>query len=274
MNSSTLLVLIVLSLVLFIMYKFSKKFKGLKLDSITIINGGVKCGKTTLAVHLAIKTYKRNLLRYYIRSTIQKVFRMKRDEKPILYSNIPLKCDYVPLTYDHLLRNVRFTYKSVVLLSESSLVLGSMDFKDDNVNESITLFVKLFGHETKGGSMFIETQCINDNHFAFKRGINRFIWIDTLIKWIPFVLVYRVREMAYMDGETAIQNTFTSDVDDSTKTFIISKRAWKNFDCYCYSKLTDSLNNDYNVVKGNSLKDLKTNDVLRFKNYFKKEAKK
>lgn len=269
MNTTFIVFVLVLLLVVFLLYRIRKKLKTIKLDSVSLITGGVKCGKTTLAVHLAIKTYKRALRRYYVRKFFQSIFHLKVDERPLLYSNIPLKCDYVPLEFSHLTREKRFNYKSVVLLSESSLICGSMDYKDENINERLTLFVKLFGHETRGGSLFIETQNVNDNHYSFKRGINRFIWIYNSIKIIPFVIVYQLREMYYMDGDNNTMNTFNDDIENTMKYYFVSKRTWKKFDTYCYSAITDGLDNSCSVTDGTELKTLKTNELLRFK-YFKK----
>lgn len=257
------LVLIIVAIVI-VAFIIKGKSKFLKLDAVTMINGGVKCGKTSLAVHLALKTYRKNLIRYYIGS---KVFR-KKMEKPLLYSNIPLKCNYVPLTKSIIERKERMNYKSVVLLSESSLVIDSMSFKDGLVNERVSLFIKLFGHETRGGSMFIETQSINDNHYAVKRCINKTLWIHSLIKVIPFFLVFRVREMAYSDeGNPSTINVFNEDVDNSLKLLIVSKRVWKKFDCYCYSSFTDNLAPVVNVVDKKDVDDLKVAKIVSFKDF-------
>lgn len=266
MKSSGLILIIILVLILVVLFKLIHKIKKLKLDAVTIINGGVKCGKTTLAVCLALRQYKKNLFRYKIRVFFQKIFKKKLDEKPLLYSNIPLKCDYVDLTFDLLLRDKsRFSYKSVVLLSESSLVAGSMDYNSEFVNEKLTLFVKLFGHETRGGALFIETQCLNDNHFAFKRGVNRYIWIHSLQKHFPFFLKYNLREMMYSDGDSNISNVFNKDVDEDLKFVLVSKKIWKKFDSYCYSKITDDLIVNDNVINNENAKDLGTKNLLRLK---------
>lgn len=258
-----ILVLVILAVIFF---KVFHKFKKLKLDAVTIINGGVKCGKTTLAVCLAIRQYKRNLFRYKVRTFFQKIFKRKLDEMPLLYSNIPLKMNYVELDFDLLLRDhTRFAYKSVVLLSESSLVAGSMDYNSEFVNEQLTLFVKLFGHETRGGSLFIETQCLNDNHYAFKRGVNRYLWIHSLQKHIPFFLKYNIREMMYSDGDNNISNVFNKDVDEDLKFILVSKRIWKKFDSYCYSDITDDLPVNNNVIENGNAKHLGTKKLLRLK---------
>lgn len=153
-----------------------------------------------------------------------------------------------------LLRKERFNYKSVVLLSESSLIANSQDYKDNDINTQMSLFIKLFRHETKGGFCFIETQNLNDNHYAVKRGISRYLWIYSMIKWIPFVNVYKVREMLYSDSDTSINNNFDTDVEDSTKIVITSKKVFKLYDTYTYSLLTDSLPVNNELTKSTNLK--------------------
>lgn len=69
----------------------------------------------------------------------------------MLYSNIKLKVryGYVLITKDLLLRQKRFNYGSTILISECSLVADSMNYKDKDTNDILTIFNKLIGHETK-----------------------------------------------------------------------------------------------------------------------------
>lgn len=252
----------ILVIICIILLKVLRKVKRLKLDNVVLINGGVKSGKTTLAVALAIREYRKALLSWRIKHLFKKDI-----EKPLLYSNIPLKCKYVPLTRDLIERKKRFNYKSVVIMSESSLVIDSMYFKNGLVNEEVSLFIKLFGHSTRGGKLFIETQALNDNHYAIKRGISRYVWIHSLCKVIPFVLMYRVREMAYTDNGEVATNVFNEDANETTKFLFVGKSVWKKFDCYCYSYLTDGLEVVSEVTDGNSLDDLKARHIVSFKEY-------
>lgn len=71
----------------------------------------------------------------------------------------------MPLLY----RRVRVARKSVMFLSETSLIADSMTVKDALLNEEINVFFKLYGHESHGGKCIIETQNVLDNHYAIKR---------------------------------------------------------------------------------------------------------
>lgn len=245
-------ILIIVSLILLILF-ITKKTKRLKLDCLTLVVGGVKCGKTTLSVYLALKAYKRALFKWKLSRVFCKLLRKPIKEKPLLYSNIPLGVPYVPITKDLLLRKERFNFKSVVLLSETSLIADSMSYKDSTINEDLTLFYKLIGHELHGGAVFVETQNPSDNHYALKRSLGRFIYISSLTKFIPFVLLYRVREVAYLDGVESIQNNFNEDIEDTSKLLIISKRVWKKFDAYTYRGLTDHLPNNDKIITSETL---------------------
>ena len=101
--------LVILIVALFILFLIVKNFKTLKIGSLSLVSGGVKTGKTTLAVYLATREYRKVLIRWYIR----KFFGIK-EEKPLLYSNIPLNMDFVLLDQDYLLRNYRFIIKSLI----------------------------------------------------------------------------------------------------------------------------------------------------------------
>ena len=219
-----------------------------KVGSLALVTGGVKTGKSTLSVHLAIRTYKKNRLKWKVQKILRKVFKfMPAMEEPLLYSNVPLAgIKYVPLTIDLLLRQERFRYRSVVYIQEASLVEDSMLFKNMEINERLLYFNKLIGHETRGGTIIYDTQAIQDCHYAIKRSISSYLWIHHNTKIPFFVLVY-VREMFYSEDGAGV-NVFNEDVEKTLLITIIPKAIWKRFDAYCYSALTDHLEvNDHTV---------------------------
>ena len=119
-----IIALIVLALVL-----YNKLFKMLKLSNVALFTGGVKTGKSTLSVYCALRKYKRALFAWKLKRAFLLLFPKKKEklEMPLLYSNVPLKCDYVPLTEDLVLRKKRFAYGSVIYIQEASLLADSMD---------------------------------------------------------------------------------------------------------------------------------------------------
>lgn len=243
--------------------------KFIKTGSLTMISGGIKTGKTSLAVYLALKTYKSTCRKVKIVNFFRKIRRKELLEMPLLYSNIPLSVPYVPLTKDLLLRKQRFVYKSVILCSEASLVADSQLIRDPEVNTQLLLYHKLIAHSTKGGSLFVESQSISDIHYSIKRCLSSYLFVHHTIKWLPFFMIMKVREDRYSEDNSVI-SVNTSDVDDTLKTLFIPKRIWKKFDCYCYSVLTDDLPVARDEVVADSLK---ANEIVSFRDYGNKGKK-
>ena len=240
--------LIMLIITIFILWFIIKKVKFIKVGTINMITGGVKTGKSMLTVHLAVKEYRKVLRQWKVRVTLLKAINLFRKnkvsmpEKPILYSNTPLRIECYKITKDLLLRKTRAPYKSVFYFDEAALVSDSMDFKDKYRNECIDLFNKLFGHATRGGTLFYDTQNIADNHKGIRRNIATYINIIRTIK-IPFFVLMHTREQTYDETGNTI-NVNTDDIDTTGKFVIIPKKVWKLYDRYCYAFLTDNLSKD------------------------------
>ena len=262
---------IIICVALFFVKKFLNKFKVPKLNSLVMVTGGVKCGKSTLSVHMAISTYKSNRRKIKFKNFFRKLFHKPLQDLPLLYSNVPLAINYVPLTRDMLLRRERFVYGSVVYIQEASLVADSQLIKDKDLNNQLLLFFKLFGHESKGGTCILDTQCISDVHYSLKRSLSEYFYVHHLVKWIPFFLVAYVVEDRYSDDGTII-TTESKDTEENLKRVIIPKRAWKYFDCYSYSVLTDDLKINKKLVNNNlQTQDLKAYNIVSFRNEFNVE---
>lgn len=206
----------------------------------TLITGGIKTGKSTLSVYLAIRKYKRNHLIWKIKKTFCKIFNKKIPEEPLFYSNIPLKIPYVDISNNLLMRKKRFNYKSIAYICEASLIADSQLIKNQDINENLLLFNKLFAHETRGGSIFYDTQSIADCHYSIKRALSSYIDIHHTFKWIPFILLMWTKERTYSE-DNSIVNTVDKDPEEELKLIIVPKNVWKKFDCYCYSSFTDEL---------------------------------
>lgn len=257
---------LVLVIGLIIVMVLTRKFKKPKISCMALVTGGVKAGKSTFSCALALSKYKSQVRKVRFANFFRRIFRKELFEKPLLYSNVPLNCEYVPLTDDLLLRKQRFVYRSVIYAQEASLIADSQLIKNLDINQRLLLFNKLIGHETKGGYLIYDTQCINDNHYSVKRCISEYFYIHDTIKWIPFILLCHVRELRYSDDGQEI-NVYEGDVEESMRTVLVSKRIWKMFDAYCYSVLTDHLPVASDVVEGRELSDLKARKIVSFRKY-------
>ena len=260
-----LLWFILIAIALFFIAKFMKQFKVAKIGSLCLVNGGVKCGKSTLSVSIVRSEYKSRVRKTKFMNFFRKLFHKPLKELPLLYSNVPLACPYVPLTDDLLLRKKRFVYGSVIYCQEASLVADSQLIRDMDINQRLLLFNKLIGHETKGGVIVYDTQCISDLHYSIKRCLSNYIYVHHLVKWIPFFLIAYVEENRYSDDNSVV-NVQDKDVEEKLKKVFISKRNWKYFDCYCYSVLTDDLPVEKTLVDNNlQTQDLKARKILSFR---------
>jgi hypothetical protein len=225
-----------------------------------------------LSVWLSVRKYKRTVFVWKIRCLIAKLLKKPLPEKPLFYSNVPIAgVDYVLIPVELLERKIfRPAYKSVIYIQEASLLADSMYFKDLALNERLLLFNKLIGHQTRGGYLIYDTQAICDNHYAVKRCLSSYFWIHHNIK-IPFFCVLFVREMFYSADDSTTVNTVGQDVETDLKIIVIPKRAWKMYDAYCCSALTDDLElydkTDFIPIGKEFRSRLKIKTILSFKEY-------
>lgn len=278
---------LIVVLVIFLLWFFIFKVKHLKTPDVYMVDGGVKTGKSLVTVKLAIRQYRKNCIEVaifnFFRKIVNKFRKVKKAplERPMLYSNMPLfKVKYNKLTLDILMWRYRIPYKSVCLIDEASLLADSMTGmqrgkltidkeKFDEVNETLTLFLKLYAHSTHGGSCFYNSQQVIDLHFAFKRCTSTYLFIAKNRKY-PFFCLLDVRELVH-DESGDVRNTFTKDVEIDDRPLFISKRWYKYYDRFYLDVLTKHLETlvDYDVQKI-SYKDKKDLDNILTLGTFKK----
>lgn len=217
---------------------------------LTLITGGVKTGKTHLSVCLVERDYKRALWKWRFKCIKAYLTFAPLPEKPLIYTNMPLGKagdEYVPLTLALLNSEERFRYGSVVYYNEASLIAGSKDIKNEELNDKLLRFFKLCAHETRGGKVILDTQSPHDIHYTIKRSLSTYLEIWRAIK-LPFVTLMWVRENKLTDGERT--EAMPADGKDygSFRSFgqildfrVVSHKWWKYYDRYAYSALTDQL---------------------------------
>ena len=185
-------ILLLIGVVILFFY-LHHEFKIPKFGCMTLVTGGVKTGKSTLSVYMAIKRYKRNKRQIRFLNILRKIIFKPALEEPLLYSNIPLGVPYVKLTKKLIERKARFRYGSVIYINEASLFADSQMIKDMDLNERLLMFNKLIGHELLGGYIIYDTQAIVDVHYSIKRCLSNYFYIHHLTKWIPGFLIAHVR---------------------------------------------------------------------------------
>ena len=265
------MIVIIIFVIAIIAFIITQRLKYPKIGAVGMFDGAPKTGKSTLAIHTAIREYKKVRRKTKFINFFRRLFKKEEIEMPLLYSNIPLKVKgYTPVTKKILQRKERPRYKSICYLGEFSLIADSMTFKDGFLNEEIMLFMKLYGHETKGGKLIADSQCIADCHYALKRVIGQHFYIHNTIN-IPLlpVLIMRVRELVYSDDGSTV-NVINTDLEEDLKTLIIPKGIWKKFDYCCYSVFTDDLPvSDKEVIP----KTLKATEIVSFREWKNEEIK-
>lgn len=147
-----------------------------------------------------------------------------------------------------------------------SLVIDSQAIRDPILNERATLCFKLWRHYTHGGSAFIETQSIADNHYSVKRSISRYYYIHSSNKHFPFFVVYRLREMVYSDDGNLINISKDSAIEEM-RLLIVPKKYWKCYDTYAYSGLTDDKPLYVDTRKLSVGSRLKADDIVSFRHF-------
>ena len=164
-----IILLIVLAILLIVILIYSRcPYIG----CLTLITGALKSGKTLMGLRCALRKYKSAVLRWKLSCLWMRIIHKPEPEEPLFYTNISVAgVRFVPVTLDILYRRVRVSRKSVMFLSETSLIADSMTVKDALLNEEINVFFKLYGHESHGGKCIIEKQNVLDNHYAITSDI-------------------------------------------------------------------------------------------------------
>ena len=252
-----MVVIIVAGLLLFFLIRFFRKHSYPAMNCVCLVTGGVKVGKSTFCVWKCVTEH----FWRYVKVKIYNFFHRKNlRELPYLYSNIPLKYfGYRRFTEDILLRKKRLPYGSICYLNEASLVADSMLYKNQQINEDLMLFVKLYGHATYGGMLLFDTQSVGDLHFAIKRCISEYVYIDGNKKRL-FGCLFSYRRMKFsdVDGSSIDVNIFDGKEEERSSVWV-PKLTWRIFDAFCYSAFTDYL--PVSCEKSNS-KSLKADTLL------------
>lgn len=240
-------------------YLYFKFFKIPKIKNLVFIDGGLGAGKSFYSVYLAVRLYKRNLRHYRIARFLFRPFGLMPKgkskvcdrlhdlwhdlEEPILYSNIPLRnIKHAKLTLDILYRVKRVARKSVILIDDVSMVVDQMNFRDKVLNKQLSIFFKLWRHESHGGYIIANSQSLSDVHYAFRYALSDYLYIHSSFR-LPFFRVLRCQEMQYSADESSktILSGSGKDVEETLKMVLVRNRYKRYYDSYCYSILTDGL---------------------------------
>lgn len=264
-NNSLFLILALIVGGIILFFFLRRKFKRLVLPNVFLVDGAPKTGKSALCLTLCHRKYVGNVIKWHIGKVIYYLRYHNLSnypQKPMFYTNIPVGFTHNPLTKEIIYLEVQMPPKSVVFIDEASLFADSQLIKDRKLNNKLTLFCKLFGHLSRGGTMGINTQQVADLHYSFKRVLGRYLYIYQTTKY-PFISISQVREMMYSD-DTSIVNDINEDAELSMRKIIFFNGVYKRYDCFCYYPLVKKkpvqVDYDYKFDR----KDLEANELVSF----------
>lgn len=243
--------LLIVGAVVFLWRKILSFFKFPKISAIAIFTGAVKVGKSGVSFACAWQKYRSVHFWWFVRSFFRKIFKKQAIEEPLFYSNVPLAgVKYHDLEIDHILRKKRFAFGSVVFIDEGSLLADCYLSKikgnvDCDLSIELLKFVKLFGHETRGGYLILNSQSMSDLSIAIRKCTNQVFYIHSThsVRLLP-ISFCKIREERYSeDGNTV--NSYNEDVEESLKTVLFRKKVFKMYDRFSFSSLTDNLPFDF-----------------------------
>lgn len=256
-----------------VLYLFFKFFKIPKIGTLTLNTGGVKTGKSLLTAWFVWRLYIRARFVYFLKGGLAQLLRKPLPEKPLIYSNVPLALPHVALTTDMIMRKVRFAYGSIINICEASLLADSQLYRDWTTTERVAFFAKLIGHETRGGYLLLDTQCINDISLGFRRNLSNYFYIHRGVKGLFFHRLY-LKEYIHSEDNSVI-NVEDKDLEEAMKCVLIPKFVYKIYDRYTYSSLTDNLPVDnyvhYLRKKRREKVSLKSKHIISFNKFIREK---
>lgn len=264
--------LIVLILALIILYIIIRPYF-LHYDNLVSFTGGLGSGKTFMSVQTALVLYRKQLLRWKLRNFYKR--RSKRELRPELYSNIPLKISgkrmAIRLTKEHLLLQKRITPGSVCLLDEVDCFANQFSYNNpcivdqtgkggDDVG-NFDEFCRFYRHYTRGGYLIFNTQATANENLTIRRRQNQINILFNFKKWgIPLIwpnIIYtvKVRNVIVSDDVKAVEEGNT---EDNMRIMIGFFPFTRHYDTYCYSGRYEGV--PYGEEK--RFPKLKTNETL------------
>lgn len=257
MNEIIILVICVVSL--FFLWKFFKPYL-LKYDTTILFTGGIGSGKSLSSVKLAVKLYKKNLLKYKIRKFFNKKKYVAIAE-PKLFSNMPIKLGKNKycccLTKEIITLKERIPQLSVILIDEMTAICTQYNWNNEEVKYHLNEFIQFFRHYI-GGYLITNAQAESEIVKQVRSKLNSYYWCFNFQKFLIFYRM-RVLHLQVSENEVAINQDF---IEKNTKwTYGI------------LTKMYDSryLKNRYLNIKNLSNNDtfdaLQTNNIIRFENY-------
>ena len=263
----TLLLFIIIIILVFYIYKH---FYFIQVDNTLMFTGSPGTGKTNEMVRMSLK-----LLKAVRRKTKRENFKIalinlwhKKDkdfislpyqEKPLMYSNIPIKISSnewsQKLKLEHLTLTERQTKRAITVITEIGKIVSRYDHQNPNISDNIDEYVSLYRQFTLGGYFLCDDQSSDNAEVDIRRRLGTII---NMLHFNKFWFVYWVK-MRNITISEDIKTIEADSVEDNYRTrlgFFIGK---PRYDTYAFSERYQS------VPKGNdkTWKKFKTNVIMK-----------
>lgn len=271
------IILLVLIIVLFIILKVIKGYAKISYNQVLGIFGGVKSGKTLLAVKTALKQFKisqkywqrkkRKIIYYNVIITLLNKFKKKKlayKEIPLtpqFYSNIPIRVNKkygmsLKVSKEILLLKEKIPNGSIMLLDEFGTIASQYGYTEEQIRTDISEFVRFYGHYTKQKGLLIVIDQSTDRILKEVR-----VSLGAIYETSEFSKLGFIGKQKIIKYQNTIQTEYAVQKEQiKNKYYLLLK---KNYDPYCYSERVNNLNYTKAV---DSNENLKENELLRLDN--------
>ena len=230
----------ILILIVFIIFvvKVVPRLYVLKIDNTMMFTGAPGTGKTNEMVTMALKLYRRQKSKVKWHNRFSK----NKWEKPILYSNMPIRVSKkewsTDLKIEHLLLTERQNHRSITVITELGKVASQYDWNNLNVQDNLNDYISLYRHYTLGGYFLCDDQSSDNIAVNIRRRLGTVI---NMLHFRKFFILYWVK----MRNITISEDIKTIE-DDSVET----NMRWriglfplfrKKYDTYAFSERYNSV---------------------------------
>lgn len=271
------IILLVIIIVLFILVKVLKNYAKISYNQVLGIFGGVKSGKTLLAVKTALKQFKisqkywqrkkRKTAYYNVIITFLNKFKKKKlalKELPLtpqFYSNIPIRVNKkygmsLKVSKEILLLKEKIPNGSIMLLDEFGTIASQYGYTEEQIRTDISEFVRFYGHYTKQKGLLIVIDQSTDRILKEVR-----VSLGAIYETSEFSKFGFIGKQKIIKYQNTIQTEYAVQKEQiKNKYYLLLK---KNYDPYCYSERVNNLNYTKAI---DSNENLKENELLRLDN--------
>lgn len=269
--------LITIIIILIILLKVIKGYAKISYNQVLGIFGGVKSGKTLLAVKTALKQFKisqkywqrkkRKVVYYNVLITLLNKFKKKKlklKELPLtpqFYSNIPIRVNKkygmsLKVSKEILLLKEKIPNGSIMLLDEFGTIASQYGYTEEQIRTDVSEFVRFYGHYTKQKGLLIVIDQSTDRILKEVR-----VSLGAIYETSEFSKFGFIGKQKIIKYQNTIQTEYAVQKEQiKNKYYLLLK---KNYDPYCYSERINSLNYTKAI---NSNENLKENELLRLDN--------